>query len=1098
MTEEKEFFKQPISKEIWASKYQLKDKDGEPVENDIMDTFNRVANKLSENESNKEYWKNEFLNLMINGKFIAAGRIISNAGAEKYKNNTSLINCTVMNQIPDSMEGIMQVVKESARTLQRGSGVGYDFSTIRPKGALVRGVGSGTSGPLSFMEIYDKMCFTIQSAGGRRGAQMGLMDCQHPDIMDYIKAKREDGKLRQFNLSVLITKKFMDAVINNELWELWFWERKSSLNTETIEKNLIKVIKKGDIPYNHPEYHYFQYEKEHIEVEYDNIDPSEIFVKKVYERIPAQKIWNLIMKSTYDYAEPGFILIDEVNHKNNLWWLETIRATNPCVTSDTWVQTNNGPLQVNDLINKQFTARINGAEYLSAKEGFFKTATKKIIELETSDGYKIKLTDDHKIKKVTKFTRNTIESEWCEAGKIKENEYILLNNHNNNISWKGINDYEENEGYLIGLLIGDGSFSENNAILSVWKDKNIVNGENFTLSGAYSMMEYVEKAVLPLKKRIDFTGWHEISGRSEFRLSLSSITKIAKNLDVYQGNKVITDKIEKSSSNFYIGFIKGLFDADASVQGTQEKGVSIRLAQSNINTLESTQRMLLRLGINSKIYKERRKEGKTLLPDGKGESKFYHTKAQHELIISNENIIKYQKTIGFNNIEKQNKLTSLIGNFKRKPNRERFITKLKSIKYLGFEDVYDVQVPGINAFDGNGFVCHNCGEQPLPPNGACLLGSMILPTYVKEPFTENANFDFDSFKKDIKIAARLLDNVVEYNGLPLENQVKEILEKRRHGMGFTGLGNTFAMLKIAYGSEKSIEITAKISKMLAEENYIAGIQLGEEKGIAKVLDSFYTLKESYLNRIEKKFNKKDISLLKKEGLLTKKEVKGTVLHAASNYFDALDYDLRLELALKGSRFTHATTIAPNGTVSLVSNNVSNGIEPPFMFSYFRNVIIEGNNTKQQQEVMDFSYLKYKTEIDNTVTPDKLPNYFVSTETLTAKEHIAVQAAAQKYIDTSISKTINVKTDYPFEDFKNIYINAYKSGLKGVTTFRFNPNFTTGVLVSEKNLKKTTYEFTLDDGSKVKLKGNEKVVYEGQEHVVSNLYDALKEGYYGKF
>lgn len=720
MTEQKEFFKQPISKEIWASKYQLKDKDGNPVEGDIMDTFNRVANKLSEDENNKEYWKNEFLNLMINGKFIAAGRIISNAGAEKYKNNTSLINCTVMNQIPDSMEGIMQIVKESARTLQRGSGVGYDFSTIRPKGALVRGVGSGTSGPLSFMEIYDKMCFTIQSAGGRRGAQMGLMDCQHPDIMDYIKAKREDGKLRQFNLSVLITKKFMNAVINNELWELWFWERKSNLNTDTIEKNLIKLIKKGDIPFNHPEYHYFKYDKEHIEVEYNNIDPSEIFVKKVYERIPAQKIWNLIMKSTYDYAEPGFILIDEVNHKNNLWWLETIRATNPC------------------------------------------------------------------------------------------------------------------------------------------------------------------------------------------------------------------------------------------------------------------------------------------------------------------------------------------------------------------------------------------GEQPLPPNGACLLGSMVLPTYVKNPFTDDSYFDFDSFQKDIKIASRLLDNVVEYNGLPLDNQVKEILEKRRHGMGFTGLGNTFAMLKIAYGTEKSIEITTKISKMLAEENYRAGIQLGEEKGIAKVLDTFYPIKERYLKRIEKKFNKKDISLLKKEGLLTKKEVKGTVLHAASNYFDVLDYDLRLELALKGSRFTHATTIAPNGTVSLISNNVSNGIEPPFMFSYFRNVIVEGNNTKQQQEVMDFSYLKYKTEIDNTVTPDKLPDYFVSTETLTAKEHIAVQAAAQKYIDTSISKTINVKTDYPFEDFKDIYIDAYKSGLKGVTTFRFNPNFTTGVLVSEKNLKKTTYEFTLDDGSKVKLKGNEKIVYEGQEHVVSNLYDALKEGYYGKF
>jgi ribonucleoside-diphosphate reductase alpha chain len=1098
MSNRKDFFMQPISEEIWASKYQLKGKDGNAIEADIFDTFRRVAKKLSEDEKDNELWENKFLELMTTGRFIGAGRIISNAGSEKYKNNTSLINCTVMNQIPDSMEGIMQVAKESARTLQRGSGVGYDFSTIRPQGALVRGVGSGTSGPLSFMDIYDKMCFTIQSAGGRRGAQMGLMDCQHPDIMDYIKAKREDGKLRQFNLSVLITKKFMKSVINNQDWELWFWQRPTNLNIEDIESHLIKVIKKGDIPYNYPEYRYFSFAADHIEAEYGNITPEEIFIKKVYQRIPAQEIWNLIMKSTYDYAEPGFILIDEVNKKNNLWWLETIRATNPCVTSDTWVQTSEGPLQVENLINKSFTARINGDEFASGEEGFFKTANKEVIELETSDGYKIKLTSDHKIKKVTKFTRDKIETEWCEAGSIKKDEYILLNNHNNNISWKGINNYQEDEGYLMGLLVGDGTFSENNAVLSVWKEANIANGNSFSNTGAYSIMKSVENAILPLKKRSDFSGWYEVSGRNEYRLSLSSITNIAKNLDIYQGNKTITDKVEKSSSQFYIGFIKGLFDADGSVQGSQEKGISIRLAQSNLKTLESTQRMLLRLGVNSKIYKERRKEGLRSLPDGKGGSKLYNTKAQHELIISSENIVKYQNIIGFNDIEKQSKLNNLISNFKRKPNRERFITKLKSTKILGFEDVYDVQVPGINAFDGNGFVCHNCGEQPLPPNGACLLGSMILPAYVKEPFTDNAYFDYEGFQKDIKVAARLLDNVVEYNGLPLKAQIKEITEKRRHGMGFTGLGNTFTMLKVSYGSEESVEITTKISKMLAEENYRAGVELGKEKGIAKVLGEFYPVKQKYLDRIKSKFKKEDISMLKKEGLITKKEIKGSVLHAVSNYFDVLDYDLRVSLALNGSRFTHATTIAPNGTVSLVSNNVSNGIEPPFMFSYFRNVIVEGNKSKVQQEVMDYSYLRYKKDIDPDVTPDKLPSYFVSTETLTAKEHIAVQAAAQKYIDTSISKTINVKTDYPFEDFKDIYIDAYKSGLKGVTTFRFNPNFTTGVLVSEKNLKKTTYEFTLDDGSKVKLKGNEKVIYEGQEHVVSNLYDALKDGYYGKF
>ncbi len=1089
------FFIQAISKEIWQSKYQLRDKDNNPIENSIEDTFLRVATALSINEKEQEYWKKEFFSILNGGKFIGAGRIMANAGATKYKKNTSLINCTVMSQIPDSMEGIMQVASEGARTLQKGSGVGYDFSTIRPKGALVRGVGSGTSGPLSFMDIYDKMCFTIQSAGGRRGAQMGVMDIQHPDILDFITAKREDGKLRQFNLSLLVNKRFMEAVIHNENWDLWFWERD---NYKDIEENKVKLIIKDDIPYNHFDYDYFKFASDHIEVKFNNCTSDEIFKKKVYRTMPAKEIWDLVMKSTYDFAEPGFILIDEANHKNNLWWLETIRTTNPCVTSDTWVQTNKGPLQVIDLISKQFTARVNGEDFLTENSGFFKTDTKKIIEIETYEGHKIKLTPDHKIKKVTKLTRYSLESQWCEAGSIKKGEYILLNNHDQNISWDGINNYKENEGYLIGLLVGDGTFSENSAILSVWKEKSVVNGDNFINSGTYSMMKAVEIAIEGLDKRADFKGWGKISGRDEYRLKLSAITKIAKKLDIYQGNKIITDKIEKSSSLFYKGFIKGLFDADGSVQGNQKKGISIRLAQSNLATLESIQRMLLRLGINSTIYKNRREEGIRLLPDGKGGNKEYNIKAQHELTITNENIIKYGDIIGFNNIEKQDKLNSLIKNFKRKPNRERFVARLKSIKELGVEDVYDVQVPGINSFDGNGLVCHNCGEQPLPPNGACLLGSMILPTYVKEPFTENSEFDFELFAKDIQTAARLLDNVVEFNGLPLKAQEREILEKRRHGMGFTGLGNTFAMLRMKYGSKESIEITEKISKTLAKNNYIAGINIGEEKGLADVLEKFYPITERINKRITEKYKKEDLAILINKGVITENEIKGSVLHAASNYFDILDYDLRKELALKGSRFTHATTIAPNGTVSLVSNNVSNGIEPPFTFSYFRNVIVSGKKSKTQQEVADFGYLIYKNKIDPEVTPTTLPEYFSSTESIEAIDHVNVQAAAQKYIDTSISKTINVKTDYPFEDFKDIYIQAYKKGLKGVTTFRFNPNFSSGVLVTEKNLSETKYQFTLENGEIITVKGNDKIEYDGEIHIASNLFDALKEGYYGKF
>ncbi len=1090
---ESTFFLQQISKEVWESKYQLKDKNGNIIENDINDTFKRVAYFLSKNENDKELWQEKFYKILSEGKFIGGGRIMSNAGAFEYKQNTSLINCTVMNQIPDSMEGIMQVLKESAKTLQRGSGVGYDFSTIRPKGALVRGVGAGTSGPLSFMEIYDKMCFTIQSAGGRRGAQMGVMDCQHPDIEDFISSKRENGKLRQFNLSILITRNFMDAVINNKSWNLWFWDR-VNLTINDIDSKKIKIIKKGDIPFNYPNYEYFSFSSNHTEVEYGNIKETEIFKKKIYKSVSAVSLWDSIMKSNYEYAEPGFILIDEVNEKNNLWWLETIRATNPCVTSDTWIQTEDGPLKVEDLIGKRFTAIVNGKKYLSEKEGFFKTANKKLIELETTHGEKIKLTVDHKIKKVTQITRNNIETEWTEAGNIKIGEYISLNNHREFSSWKGQTNYGENEGYLLGLLLGDGTFSENQVVLSVWEEKKAANGDLSENSNINTVMNFVENAISTLKKRADFSGWHKISGRDEYRLSLSSVTKIAKEFDIYQGNKIITDKIEKSSSSFYIGFLKGFFDSDGSIQGSHEKGVSIRLSQSNIDTLEAVQRMLLRLGISSKIYKNRREQSKKLLPNGKGSFNVYNIKAQHELIITGDNLIRYNDIIGFVDSNKQNKLSDSINGFKKNANRERFITKLKAVRELGFEDVYDVQIPEINSFDGNGFVCHNCGEQPLPPYGACLLGSMILPAYVENEFNDNAFFNFDKFKEDIKIAARLLDNVVEYSGLPLKEQLTEILGKRRHGMGFTGLADTFVMLKMKYGSKESIKLTEEITKTISVCNYEAGIEIGIEKGIAPVLNEFYDFDEDILNKLNLIFNQNEINIFKEKKLITENKIKGSVLHAMSNYFTFFPKKLLFEMAEKGCRFTHATSIAPSGTISLVSNNVSSGIEPIFTFSYFRNVIVSGKKTKTQQEVLDYAYLKYKLK-NNSLT---LPNYFVSSENITVEDHINIQAAAQKYIDTSISKTINVKTDCSYNDFKNIYIDAYKKGLKGVTTFRFNPNFSSGVMVTKENLEKTFYEFTLESGNVVKFKGNDKVFYEGEEHIVSNLFEALKEGYYGKY
>src|SRR5690554_1787496 len=306
---------QPASEDIWDSKYRLKTKDGKSIDENIDATYQRVARALADIEvpEKREYWYDHFLWALYRGA-IPAGRIISNAGATAYKPATSTINCTVSGTVGDSMDDILSKLHEAGLTLKAGCGIGYEFSTLRPKGAYVSGAGAYTSGPLSFMDIFDKMCFTVSSAGGRRGAQMATFDVGHPDVLDFIRAKRETGRLRQFNLSLLITSEFMQAVKNDSDWALAFPLSPAELEVDKLNLNDPKQVIWRDWPASK---HYIRRE-------------DGMVACRVYNTVKARRIWDSIMASTYDFAEPGFILIDRVNELNNNWFCEEIRATNPC------------------------------------------------------------------------------------------------------------------------------------------------------------------------------------------------------------------------------------------------------------------------------------------------------------------------------------------------------------------------------------------------------------------------------------------------------------------------------------------------------------------------------------------------------------------------------------------------------------------------------------------------------------------------------------------------------------------------------------------------------------------------------------------------
>jgi ribonucleoside-diphosphate reductase alpha chain len=556
------------------------------------------------------------------------------------------------------------------------------------------------------MDIYDKTCFTVSSAGGRRGAQMATFDVGHPDVMEFIKAKREDGRLRQFNLSLLITQEFMEAVKDDVDWPLSFPITESERETDELDISDASQILWRDFP---------------VKGKYVTNEEG-LVACRVTNTIKARRLWDLIMASTYDFAEPGFILIDKVNEMNNNWFCENIRATNPC------------------------------------------------------------------------------------------------------------------------------------------------------------------------------------------------------------------------------------------------------------------------------------------------------------------------------------------------------------------------------------------GEQPLPPYGSCLLGSVNLCRFVQKPFSSEASFDWENFSKAVAIFTRMLDNVVEINGLPLPEQQAEIERKRRHGMGYLGLGSTITMMGMSYGDEKSVAFTEEVTKQLALVGWQTGVELAAEKGPAAIMEEDFEVTPDMLRlrpeMIEDGYNLGDT-------------VKGKVLHAKySRYMQkvAAENPALVELmAENGCRFTHHSSIAPTGTISLsLANNASNGIEPSFAHHYSRNVIREGKKSKEKVDVFSFELLAYRSMVNPDAQPlsddpaQQLPEYFITADDITPIQHVDIQAAAQRWIDSSISKTANVPTDYPFEDFKHIYLYAYEQGLKGCTTFRFNPEAFQGVLVKEADLENTTYQFELDDGQVIEVKGNEEIEYDGEMHSAANLFDAMKEGYYGKF
>ena len=482
-------------------------------------------------------------------------------------------------------------------------------------------------------------------------------------------------------------------------------------------------------------------------------------------------------------------------------------------------------------------------------------------------------------------------------------------------------------------------------------------------------------------------------------MASGAVRHLAHEMGMRPGHKTITSAMERASSVFTEGLLRGLFDADGSVQGSQEKGVSLRLSQSDLSLLQTAQRMLLRLGIASTIYPNRRLAQARPLPDGRGGLRVYETASQHELVINADNLRIYAERIGFADTDKADRLNQALGSYNRSLNRERFTVTVDSLAEAGSEDVFDVTVADIHAFDANGLYVHNCGEQPLPPYGCCDLGPIILTRFVRNPFGFNGvpDFDFDAFGKSVSTQVRALDNVLDLTFWPLPQQQAESAAKRRIGVGFTGLGNALIMLCLRYDAPEGREMAARIAVCMRDAAYAASVALAREKGAFLKFDA-----EGYL--------------------------------APGTFANRLPAGLQQAIRAHGIRNSHLLSIAPTGTVSLAfADNASNGIEPSFSWMYRRRKR-ESDGSTTDYAVEDHAWRLYR-ELGGDV--DRLPGYFVSALEMSAASHIAMMEAVQPFVDTAISKTVNVPVDYAYDDFKGLYQQAWRARLKGLATYRPN-------------------------------------------------------------
>ncbi len=1000
-----------------------------------------------------------------------------------------------------------EYVANSVVSHNSGGGMGYAFWRLRPYGDAVGSTGGIASGPITFMRTYDQMCETIAQGGARRGAQMGVMRVSHPDVIQFIHAKNKDvslahslrlndpddfthtsfadaleearelideegrvpkhlrnaveGHLSNFNISVGVTDDFMEALYNDE--EFVFTNpRTEEPHIATPEtKELYDMFGLG----------------EHVEV-------GEVL------SIPADKLWDHMVEGAYENGEPGVIYLERVNKEHSFDVDKhpdhRILATNPCVTGDTLISTESGLVPAEELY-EQGVARdvvVDGRlseETLKEASSVYRTGEKDVYKLTTEEGYELRLTADHRV---------MTDDGWVEAHNLSTGETVHIQNRKGAFSQHGTAE----EGRVLGWLVGDGHLKhgEERAVLNFYDEDSQISADfagdvNDIVRDATTNRDYTV-GVSDITRDDDYRGPQAL----EQRIRSTRLYEYAEQAGLVDEKLQVPDGVMRGSEEMARGFLRALFTADGGVQGTMEKGNSVRLTSTSTALLKQVQQLLLNFGVASKIYEERHEAGEQEMPDGTGGTAVYERQADHDLVIAKDNLRRFRDEIGFLLDSKNQALDERLESYDRGPYTERFEATVASVEADGHETVYDLTEPETHSFVANGLVVHNCGEQPLEEYEACNLGHINLSTVADldapdwrvwsdehadeydslneavDAFLQES-IDFEEFDHRIEYGTRFLENVVTMSDFPVDKIEKKVREMRKIGLGVMGLAQLYIQLGVRYGSDEGNEVARQLMKHINHESKWASHELAEARGsFDDWADSKYADPLEYREWFEHHTGR-----------------------SAEEWADGFPI-----------RNHNTTTIAPTGTTSMIGNT-SGGCEPIFSVAYFKNVsddvqgdemlvefddyflrVLEANDIDVESVKQEAVEQMQNNEFDGVDGLSSVPNaigeLFVVTADLSGKDHAAVQCACQEGVDSAISKTCNFPNSATREDMDEVYRYIYDNGGKGVTVYRDGTRSKQVLTTRAKNT-----EFADDEEAAEAIVGQIEEVFGGIEGFLDN-------------